>query len=247
MRNVDTIGKFKVKQVPAIVPEHEVDGLAYQMAALYKECLAQVIGDDEVRFHVALMPEMTGSHYVFSANSREEEDLADAIEAILGVEVGADDCIILLGREMLSRDRDEDQMMEIVLSDIAVHIDRVWPVADTTAGWVGSYIGSAAIASIIASAHDVLRLLSPPEALVNRIKDMMTDGLLNDRRIRNALVELAQNRPAFEAIENVCDMALSTSGGHISLPTTARNLRNTAKKLYLEVVDELPQPLRTVI
>jgi hypothetical protein len=248
MHTTDTnVGKFKVPQSPAIKVGAELEPLARQMGDLYEECIRQVISDDEVRFHVVRMPEMTGSHFVFSANAPEEEDLANAVENIFGVEVGPDDCIILLGRELLLQDRNEDEMMEIVLADIALHLDRLWPVADSTCGWMGSYIGVAALASIIACSHDVLKMLSPPDALVNRIKDLASDAIRHDKRLRTPKLEIAQNRSAFDAIEMVCDHAYETQGAYLTLPNTARTLRNAAKSVFIEIVDGMAQPLRTLI
>jgi hypothetical protein len=248
MHTTDTKAeKYQVPLKPTIKVGTELDPLARQMGDLYKECIRQVISDDEVRFHVVLMPEMTGSHYVFSANVAEEEDLANAVENILGVDVGPDDCIVLLGREMLRKDRNEDEMMEVVLADIALHIDRLWPVADETCGWMGSYIGVATLASIIACSHDVLKMLSPPEALVTRIKDMASNAIRNDKRLRTPKLEIPQNRAAFDAIEMVCDHAFETQGVYLTLPNTARTLRNAAKGVFIETVDGMPQPLRTII
>jgi hypothetical protein len=215
------------------------------MGDLYSECIRQIINDDEVLFHVVMMPEMTGSHFVFSAN--EEEDLADGIEAILGVEIGPDDCIVLLGQQILLEERNEDEMMEIVLADVALHLDRLWPVTDETVGWMGRYIGAAAIASVIACSHDVLKMMSPADALVSRIKDMATKALLNDMRVLTPRLEMAQNRPSFEAIELVCDSAFDTQGCYLTLPNTARTLRNSAKCMFLEVVDGMSEPLRSLI
>lgn len=242
----DAIGKFDVGQMPSVKTGH-IDPLALQMGDLYSECVRQVISDDEIRFHVVLMPDMTGSHFLFAAGAPEEEDLANDVEMILGIDIGPDDCIVLLGRQMLQIERNEDEMMEIVLGDIALHIDRVWPVADRSSGWMGSYIGYAAISSIIASAHNVLKMLAPSDALISRIKDRAEEGLKGDKRIRCAYRELAQNRPAFEAIEMVCDTAHETQGCYMTLPNTARNLRNTAKTLFIETVDSMGRPFRTVI
>ncbi len=247
MHTTDTIGEFKVSQVPAIKVGGQLSHLARQMGDLYQDCIRQVICDDEVQFHVVMMPEMTGSHYVFSANAPEEEELVNAVESILGVEVGQDDCIVLLGREMLHKERNEDEMMEIVLADISMHLDRLWPVADPTCGWIGSYIGVAALASIIACSHDVLKMLSPPEALVTRIKDMASNAIRHDKRLRTPKLEIPQNRAAFEAIEMVCDHAFETQGSYLTLPNTARTLRNAAKSVFIETVDGMSQPLRTLI
>jgi hypothetical protein len=239
--------KYKVPQRPTIKVGTELDPLARQMGDLYKECIRQVISDDEVQFHVVMMPSMTGSHFVFSANVAEEEELSNAVENILGVDVSPDDCIVLLGREMLRTERNEDEMMEIVLADISMHLDRLWPIADPTCGWMGSYIGVATLASIIACSHDVLKMLSPPDALVTRIKDMASNAIRHDKRLRTPKLEIPQNRVAFDAIEMVCDHAFETQGSYLTLPNTARTLRNAAKSVFIETVDGMSQPLRTLI
>lgn len=254
MHSTATLGKFDqkryVSQAPKIRTGAKVGLLARQMGDLYSECIRQVISDDEVKFHVVMMPEMSGSHFVFSANVPEEEDFADGIEAILGIDIGPDDCIVLLGQQMLQTERNEDEMMEIVLADVALHLDRLWPVTDATAGWMGRYIGVASIASIIACSHDVLKMMSPADAIVTRIKDMATKAILNDVRVLRfhaPHLEMAQNRQTFEAIELVCDNAFDTQGCYLTLPVTARTLRNTAKSMFLEVVDGMSEPLRTLI
>ncbi|NTF17460.1 hypothetical protein G6L37_03435 [Agrobacterium rubi] len=246
MHSIDTIGDFKVNQDPTIKTGTQLDLLALQMVDLYSDCVRQVINDDEVRYHLVAMPEMAGSHYVFSVCAG-EEDLADDVERLLGVEIGPDDCIVLLGREMLGKERNEDEMMKIVLADMALHLDRLWPVADETSGWIGSYIGYAAIASIIGSAHDVLKMLAPHGAVVEEIKTTSEEALMADKRFRDPKMEIPQNRLAFEAIDLVCDKALETQGCYITLPNTSRNLRNAAKSLFIETVDGMSQPLRTVI
>lgn len=236
MRNNDTVEVFNVFHVPVIKSREEVSLLARQMGDLYRECVGQVLRGEEVRFHIVKMPDMTGLHYVYGARNEEDEGFIGDIEKILGVEVKENDCVVLLGREMLSVERNEDEMMEIVLMDIAVHLDRLWPVADVTTGWIGHYIGRAAIAAIIASAHDVLKMLTPEDALVSRIKDMAGDGLLNDNRIKSPQQETKQNRPAFDAIDLVCEQARETQGCYLTLPVTARQISNTAKSLFLDVV-----------
>lgn len=246
MHITDTIGKFTPHQSPTIKKAAQLDLLALQMVDLYSDCVRQVISDDEVIFHLLPMPEMEGSHYIFTVADG-EDDLADDVENVLGVNVGPDDCIVLLGKMLLGVERNEDEMMQIVLSDIAVHLDRLWPVADETVGWVGDYIGYAALASIIASAHDVLKMLSPPGIAVEEIKTTSENALLADKRIRDPRLEIPQNRPAFEAIEQICDRALETQGSYLTLPNTSRNLRSAAKALLIEVVDGMSQPLRTVI
>ena len=242
----DTIGEFIPEQSPAIKKMPQLDLLARQMVDLYSDCVRQVINDDEVIFHVVPMPEMMGSHYVFTVADGEEE-LANDIERILGVEVGPDDCITMLGQMMLGIERNEDEMMRIVLADIALHLNKLWPVADKTSGWMGSYIGYASIASIIASAHDVLKMLAPQGVVVEDIKDTSEKALFADKRFKDPKLEIPQNRPVLDAIELVCDKAHETQGCFITLPNTSRNLRNAAKALFIETIDGMTQPLRTVI
>lgn len=246
MHIIDTIGHFTPHQSPTIKKTPQLDLLARQMVDLYGDCIRQVINDDEVIFHLVPMPDMKGSHYVFSVSDGEDH-LADDVEGILGVDVGPDDCIVLLGQMILGVERNEDEMMQIVLADVAVHLDRLWPVADETAGWMGAYIGFAAIASIIASAHDVLKMLAPQGLVVEQIKLTSEKAILADKRLRDPKLEIPQNRPAFEAVYLVCDKANETQGCFITLPNTARNLRNAAKALFIETVDGMSQPLRTVI
>lgn len=246
MHIIDTIGIFTPQQAPAIKKAPQLDMLARQMVDLYSDCIRQVINDDEVMYHLVPMPEMTGSHYVFTIADGEDE-LANDVERLLGVEIGPDDCVVLLGQMMLGVERNEDEMMQIVLADIAVHLDRLWPVADETAGWMGAYIGYAAIASIIASAHDVLKMLAPQGIVVEEVKITSEKAILSDKRIRDAKLEIPQNRCAFEAIYLVCDKALESQGCFLTLPNTSRNLRNAAKALFIETVDGMNQPLRTII
>jgi hypothetical protein len=223
-------------KVPAILKSGEVGLLAQNMYDLYTNCLRQVVADDNVRFHVAMMPSLT-ARQIHTVRGEQDEDFATDMAAILDTEIADNDCIILLDAEILSVARDEDQMLEKVLFDVGLHLERIFPVEDGASGWVGQYIGAAAICSVIASAHDVLKMLSPAETLINRIKDEGHKAMLNDFRVIDRAVWGKRNRPAQEAIEDVCDMALATHGGYLTLPTTCYQIAQTAKQLFHEIVD----------
>lgn len=223
-------------KVPSIETDARPGSLAQQMFDLYKNCLGQVIADENIRFHVAMMPSLT-ARQIHTVRGEQDEDFATDMAAILKVEIADNDCIILLDAEILSVPRDEDQMLEKVLFDVGLHLERVFPVEDSASGWVGQYIGAAAICSVIASAHDVLKMLSPAEVLINRIKDEAQIAMLNDIRVVNRAQEGKRNRPAQNAIEEVCDMALATHGGYLTLPTNCYNIAQTAKQIFHDVVD----------
>jgi hypothetical protein len=233
----DTQVTFKsLFEVPAILKSGEVGLLAQQMYDLYTDCLRQVVADENVRFHVAIMPSLT-SRQIHTVRGEQDEDFATDIAAILNTEIADNDCIILLDTEILSVGRNEDEMLEKVLFDVGLHLQRVFPVEDGASGWVGHYIGAAAICSVIASAHDVLKMLSPAETLINRIKDEAQNGVLNDFRVIDRAIDAKRNRPALEAIEEVCDRSLATHGGYLTLPATCYQIAQTAKQLFHEIVD----------
>lgn len=224
-------------KVPAILKSGEVGLLAQQMYDLYVDCLRQVIRDDHIQFHVAMMPALTGGRQIHTVRGEQDEDFATDVATVLGTEIADNDCIVLLDEEILSVARDEDQMLEKVLFDVAHHLERVFPVADKASGWPGQYIGAAAIAAVIASSHDVLKMLTPSEVLINRIKNEAQNAMTNDIRVVDRVLAAITNRPADEAIERVCDLAMDTQGDYLTLPVTCSQIAQTAKRLFHEVVD----------
>lgn len=233
----DTKVEYKnIFQVPAICKTGEVGLLQQQMYDLYTDCLRQVIDDENIRFHVAMMPSLK-ARQIHTVRGEQDEDFATDMAAILQTEIADNDCVIFLDAEILSIPRDEDQMLEKVLFDVGLHLERIFPIEDGASGWVGQYIGAAAICSVVATAHDVLKMLSPPDSLINRIKDEAQNAMLNDIRVVDRAVEAKRNRPAQEAIEEVCDRALATHGGYLTLPASCYQIAQTAKQLFHEIVD----------
>jgi len=206
---------------------------------LYLECCRQVIRSDDFNIHALMTPGMAGTSIVYVAE--DEEGLAEEVEALTGAEVEEGDMVVLLGRDILEGDHGETEMLELALGDIAGHINRIWPAADRTSGKLGRHIGWAAVAGIIAGSHPVLRLLEPNDTIMERIKDTAGDGIVAEirGRTKDDRQAVLQNRPAMEAVENICNEALETYGNYISLPATGSAIATAAKSVFLSAVDSM--------
>jgi len=233
--------------VAAYVPEAAATKIQKANLDLYRECVGQILEDWEMQVHVLMMPEMRGTNLVYTAD--EEEDIAASVEAITGTQVGALDMIVVIGKDLLDREVGEDEMLEIAMNDLAVHLDKLWPVADRTAGWAGKHIGWAAVAATISGAHGVLRLLEPAEAIMERIQDAANSGMVGEIRMKSGKMELMmeQNRTAFEAVRVICRTAFDTYGDYLPLPADGRRIAETAKAIFLQSTDSLPASPRGVL
>lgn len=221
------------------VPDGMADPRHIANRDLYLECCGQVIREDDFKVHALMMPTMAGAAIVYAVD--EEEGMADEVSALTGAEVNEGDMIVVLGRDLLEADFGENEMLEAALANIAGHINRIWPVADRTSGRLGRHIGWAATAGIIAGSHEVLRMLEPNDAVMDRIKDMAVNGIVLEirGRTRDDRQAVLQNRPAMEAVENVCNQALETYGNYISLPATGADIAAAAKSVFLSAVDSM--------
>lgn len=214
---------------------------------LYKECCGQVVRADDFGVHVLMMPGLKEPTLVIPAD--DHDDFGSEVARLTGKEVEAGDMIVLMGDAFADEEWGENEMMEVVLSDVAEHINTLWPVADRSTGWIGTHIGWAAVASVIAGAHQVLRMLDPCDAVIDRIKDATGKGIVDELKFRasDPRQSMLQARPAMEAVESVCAQALETHGDYLSLPTNGRAIANAAKAIFLDAVDGMVQAPKAIL
>jgi hypothetical protein len=214
------------------------------MRDLYKECVSRILQDQSVRFHVIMMPGMTGHHFTFCM--ADEDEMCQDIADLQNVDINENDCVVILGHDILSNEASEDEMMETVIGDIAFHLSRISPVTERETGWYGKYIGWSAIASVIVSSHPIIRAFGDVAEFNERIKNAGNDSIVNDQRSKASDCFQDQNRAAFEAIERICDLSLEESGGYITLPTTAKEMTAVATGYYHEAVNSMAKSIRVI-
>lgn len=214
---------------------------------LYIECCRQMVRADDFGIHVLMMRNMKGASMTLHVDG--DSSLTEDVAALTGAKVAEGDMVVMLGEDLLNGDLSEDEMMEVALADIARHIDHCWPVADKSTGWLGSHLGWATVAAVIAGAHAVLRMFEPADAVMSRIKDAAGKVIVDETRFRHSDARLAalQNRPALEAVENVCDQAFKTHGDYLSLPAKGAAIADAAKSIFMEAVDCMVTPPKTIV
>lgn len=229
--------------VREVVGEDRASALALGMRDLYMECVSRILKDDSVRFHVIMMPSMTGDHYTYCMN--DEEDMCHHVAELLNVDINHNDCVVVLGRDFLGNEISEDDMLQTVITDLALHLARISPVTERETGWYGKYIGWAAVASVVSAAHPIIRALGATSYLNDCIKNAANKSILaHQTRASEFAADL--NRCAFEAIERVCDLAHEECGGYISLPTTAAEISEVATAYYHEAVNSMAMVPRVI-
>lgn len=214
---------------------------------LYLECCRQVVLEEDFGIHVLVMPGCPEPTTVYCPS--EEEAIGRALERLTGREVADGDMVVVLGDPVLDGNLSEDQMLELALADMASHIDRLWPIADRSTGWLGRHIGWAAVAGVMAGAHAVLRLMESADAVMERIKDAAGKGIVTEALHRIGEERQCQltARPALEAVENICDTAIETHGEYLNLPAAGRVIAEAAKTLFLDAVDSMVAAPRALV
>ncbi len=230
--------------VREVVGEDRAEALALGMRDLYKECVDLILKDDSVKFHVMMMPTMTGHHYTYCM--ADEVEMCQHVADLQGVDINENDCVVILGQDFLTNEISEDEMMETVISDIAMHLSRISPVTERETGWYGKYIGWSAVASVIVSSHPIIRALGDCGEFNDRIKNAGNSSILGDHRSKDSDCFESQNRCAFEAIERICDLSLEENGGYITLPTTAQEISDVAIGYYHEAVNNMAMAPRVI-
>lgn len=242
--------------VREVVQGDKSSKIAVAMQALYKECVAQIIKDDNITFHVIMMPGMTGHHYTYAL--RDELELAQDCANLLDVDIHADDCLVILGHDILNNDISEDAMMRIVLSDIALHMRRLYPVTDQQCGWYAPSVSWAAIASVIAAAHPIIRTFPgmmygqdademPVLTFSEEIASRASQAIRDDHRSKTPHLDIGQRRPIEDIISHVCDISVSTNGGYITLPTTVAAIHAVACEHYYEAINSMGYTPRALV
>lgn len=235
-------------KVQEVVQADESTKIAASMQSLYKECIAQIIKDDNITFHVMMMPGMIGQHFTYAL--RDELELAQDCANILDVDIHANDCLVILTHDILSNDISEDSMMRIVLSDIALHMRRLYPVTDKECDWCGPSVSWAAIASVIAAAHPIIRtfpgimpgqdtddmsVITFNEEIANRACQAIRD----DHWSKTPHLDIDQRRPIEDVIAHICDISANNRGGYLTLPATAAEIHSVACEHYYEAINDM--------
>lgn len=211
---------------------------AIEMRDLYLECVSHLLQDDMFRFHVLMMPGMWGEHFIVSAG--EDPDLDAAVEHMTGNTVGPLDCIAVLGRDLLSTLRSEDEMTEVVAADVARHVNNLWPMADRSTGWVGPHLGRAAIAGMLTMAHPILRSEGYVTEVTSRIKyDAFGAMVSEDYRYTSVEGLRRENAPAIESVDRICERVAATNGEYLSLPVRVADLIDAGRSLLSTVLDDM--------
>lgn len=232
------------RSVTEVVPDQKSSRIAVAMQALYKECVAQIIKDDHISFHVIMMPGMTGHHFTYAV--KEELELAQDCANLLDVDIYENDCLVILGHDILTHDISEDAMMRIVLSDIALHMRRLFPVVGKECGHYGASLGWAAIASVIAAAHPIVRtfngvgdddleVIGICEELARRASQAIREGYHS----KGPKLDISARRAIDDVISYVCDLSFETNGGYLQLPATMAEIHSIAREHYYEAANEL--------
>lgn len=240
--------------VREVVGEDQTTQTALAMQALYKECVAQLIDDPAMTFHVVMMPAMTGHHYTYML--RDEPEFAFDCARLLNTDIHKNDCFVILGHDILSQEISEDAMMRIVLSDIALHLRRLFPITDEATGWRGDNIGWAAIASVIAAAHPIIRTFQgqvfgqdehdiPAITFHEEIANRALRAVKEDYR-SNPELEWDNHRRTRELIERVCDIAVENNGGYLSLPASVSEIHAVACEHFHEARNNMGFALHIV-
>lgn len=230
------------------VPSEETLRSHQANISLYRECYDQIIRDPNIKLHILPMPQMDGLTTTYTID--QEIEFAQAIANLLEHSVGTDDMIVVAGKELLNGEFTEDEMLEVVLGDLALHLNKLYPVADRTSGKLGTHIGWAAVASVICSAHEILRMIEGDIKLLDRVKDASLQSMRNEIRFtgkNNVEMVCRQNSGHLKAVEQVCKKASATFGDYLSLPTTGASISVAAKNIFLGISDELPASLKLVV
>jgi hypothetical protein len=235
MRIIDKRGRSEAFVCTGVVRAESAPKLALAMRNLYLSCVRQVVLDADVAFHAVLMPGMPGGHYLYSSEA--SDDLDTDVAELLGVAIGHRDCIVVMGKDFLSVRRTREEMLAEVVSDVAFHLSRLMRVPDPSLGAAGHNIGWAATAATIIAAHDVIGFQRFKDILIDKVKDAAQGSLIGSQRPTALPGGAIGNRLDLELVERVCDRALETKGGFLTLPNEAREIADTARCILLDVVD----------
>lgn len=231
--------------VRELVPIERATQTAQAMASLYKECLAQIVRDETISFHVLMMPSMTGHHYTYAL--QEDEFLAQDIANLNNVVIHPQDCLVVLGRDILFQEIGEDDMLRIVLSDVAVHIRRLKRLANDENSCHGKTISWTAICSAIACAHPIMKTFTgidenadEPEVLIfaEEIRRTAVRAIIKDRKYNALHPETMCDESAYFVIDKICSNASKTNGGYLSLPASIAAIQEVATELVFEAMSE---------
>jgi len=226
------------KKVMGVVFDTANFPIALEMRDMYLECVSHLLQDDMFGFHVLMMPGMWGEHFVVAAG--DDPDLDEAVERMTGTPVGPMDCIAVLGRDVLTKRRNEDEMTELVANDIAKHVNRLWPMAERSTGWVGSHLGRAAVAGMLTMAHPILRGAAYLADVTSRLKSNALGTMVTEEYRYTSVEGLRrENGPAVEAVDRICDRAAATNGEYLSLPVRVADLIDAGRSLLSTVLDDM--------
>lgn len=233
---VDAINEL-LRTAATLAPAVPADAKARRARALYLECCETVLAPGAIRVHVLVSP-VSGHHAAYCAG--DEPDLAWEVASMTGKIVRPGDMIVVMGDGAPAC---RDSMMETVMSDLAAHLNAVWPAASQSAGSAGRKVGFAAYAAVMAAAagQDVPDMLGR----ISRCATTWIEGGPSSERpsagfgkaSSRAGGEGGQNAALVETVEGVCRHASETLGGWLSLPAAPAAIAMAAKAAFVEASD----------
>jgi len=224
----------RIGHVDGVILDAEDHKLAFEMRNLYLECVSHLLCDDTFRVHVLLVPGMWTDHFVVPAT--EDPDLDQAVERFTGNSVGPLDMIVIMGKNLSTTARTEDEMTEIVVADISEHINRLWPIADRSSGWVGPHLGWACIAGMLTTAHPILKEHGHG---IDQIRAKTVSRVMSNRRYKSVQDFRDENGCSVVAINRICDRLVSTNGEYIAVPARVVDLVEAGRTMCCEIIDEM--------
>lgn len=234
MKNNANAAHYPRRKISGVVFDVDSFPIAVEMRDLYLECVSHLIRDEAFRLHTLMMPGRWGEHFVEVGGNDPELDAA--IERLTGSRVESMDCIIVLGRDILSVRRNEDEMTEIVAADLSIFVNMAWSIADRSTGWVGSHLGMTAVLGMLTMAHPILRAGGDRIA---RLKDEVITAMAAKAGYTSAQDMSRENGPAAEAVGLVCDRVTATNGEYLSLPVRLIDLVDAGRGLLSRIIDDM--------
>lgn len=222
------------RKVSGVVFDVDSFPIALEMRDLYVECAGHLLKDDSFRMHILMMPGRWGAHFVEAAGNDPELDAA--VERMTAQKVGPTDCIVILGRDVLSTWRSEDEMTEIVAADIAAHVNALWPVADRSTGWVGPHLGQAALMGMLLKAHPVLRTYREN---IEHLKEQTIRAMAMEIGYPSVELLRRENKAAIDAVGLICDRVGFTNGEYLSLPVRVADLVDAGRCMISSIIDDM--------
>lgn len=219
------------------ISRDEAPPLALAMADLYLECVRQLLLPGDIDFHLLLMSGMNGTTVVYSGFK--DDDMDVDVAELLNESVADRDCVVLLGDDLLGRERGEKEMLEVAVVDVARHLTSVERIYQGSRCKVHKPIGFAAIASTLAAAHDAIHLDRRRSALNLAIADRAKREIDSAARL-DSEIDLQTSRYGKRLVDTICMEALKSRGRYITLPNEAPVIALVAKEMGLEVAQVDP-------